>query len=210
MQLRCPYCKDTFARLEGKSCPSCGKALRFTRRAEGTKPRRSARFRDRDPMAGKSNVPAVVLPWLVWNRRPRVLFWTTVCVGVVIARLLLTRVPVAPAARPDTIERTSQDLRVLNTALEWFRVNCGRYPTDAEGLKALVRDPGVKGWQGYYIEALYPDRWGRPYAYATSNDTVRLLSCGPDGTNGTADDIVAPPADYGELMKRLAIGARKR
>jgi len=39
-------------------------------------------------------------------------------------------------------------------SLEIFRKDTGRYPTANEGLEALLRDPGVQGWDGpYYSES---------------------------------------------------------
>ena len=36
------------------------------------------------------------------------------------------------------------------TSLASFRLDCGRYPTQVEGLSALLNDPGIRGWQGPY------------------------------------------------------------
>jgi hypothetical protein len=40
----------------------------------------------------------------------------------------------------------------LRTALITFYANCGRYPTNEEGLKALVVNPGLRCWDGPYLE----------------------------------------------------------
>lgn len=91
--------------------------------------------------------------------------------------------------------RTVKNLQVLRTALACFRRDCGRYPTPAEGLKALYLPPRLAGWKGPYIAALKPDPWRHDYQYACSNETVTLFSAGPDGLAGTADDIAAPLPD---------------
>lgn len=39
----------------------------------------------------------------------------------------------------------------LLTALATFRLDCDRYPSQEEGLKALTTNPGIKGWDGPYL-----------------------------------------------------------
>jgi general secretion pathway protein G len=80
--------------------------------------------------------------------------------------------------------------------LDAFNIDTGRYPTDAEGLDALWQEPaGTRGWKGPYLQRGIPnDPWGHPYVYqrtvTNGKPSYRLLSLGPDGKRGTADDIV--------------------
>ncbi len=53
----------------------------------------------------------------------------------------------------------------LGIALDMFRFDTGRYPTNEEGLRALIEDPGIDGWQGggeaekaFRLGAYRPDR----------------------------------------------------
>jgi general secretion pathway protein G len=87
------------------------------------------------------------------------------------------------------------DIAMLETALDAFEVDAGRYPTTEEGLAALVTPPAsIKAWHGPYIKRGVPnDPWGNPYVYrfpgqnnATGYD---LASFGPDGNEGGGDDI---------------------
>ncbi len=81
----------------------------------------------------------------------------------------------------------------LGVALDLFEQDVGRYPTDAEGLAALVESAGIAEWHGPYLKSkLKPDPWGNAYNY--SLDPARpgqyvLRSSGPDGQLGTEDDI---------------------
>ena len=50
-------------------------------------------------------------------------------------------------------------------ALNNFEADCARFPTTAEGLSALVANPGVVGWKGPYWEGSFPDRWGGTWRY---------------------------------------------
>jgi general secretion pathway protein G len=56
----------------------------------------------------------------------------------------------------------------LKTALDMFLVDVGRYPTQQEGLEALVQNPGtMTNWHGPYVKAnnVPVDPWGQPYQY---------------------------------------------
>jgi general secretion pathway protein G len=57
----------------------------------------------------------------------------------------------------------------LGTALDAFALDTGRYPSDSEGLEALLEAPSdAKGWDGPYLKKAVPlDPWGNPYDYAT-------------------------------------------
>jgi general secretion pathway protein G len=91
------------------------------------------------------------------------------------------------------ITAAKTDIAALETALGTFEVDCGRYPTAEEGLRALVEAPGnVQGWHGPYISRGVPsDPWGNAYVYhypGTHNPNgFDLYSMGPDGREGTDD-----------------------
>ncbi len=143
--------------------------------------------------------------------RPRVMLWSIGFAVMAFIWIIMGNVKIGiPNASITKMDITRNELRTMRTALEWFRTNCKRYPTTEEGLAALVIDPGVPGWQGHYIQALPPDLWGRPFQYASSNDTVRLFSAGADGLTGTADDVQAPDPDYKALMQRLTGAGKAR
>ncbi len=86
----------------------------------------------------------------------------------------------------------------IKTALGSFEMDCGRFPTTSEGLIALVVKPSdltpAAKWQPYMEESKIPsDPWGWEYLYrcpGSENTTgYDLLSPGPDGEEGTEDDI---------------------
>ncbi len=83
----------------------------------------------------------------------------------------------------------------LSAALDLFEMHNGRYPTTGEGLAALRTAPsGATGWRGPYLKRGVPvDPWGKPYVYRSPGQNNRedydLFSTGPDGIEGTADDI---------------------
>ena len=83
----------------------------------------------------------------------------------------------------------------LSAALDLFEMHNGRYPTTSEGLAALRTAPaGASDWKGPYLKRSVPlDPWGKPYVYRApgqhNRDDYDLFSIGPDGVEGTADDI---------------------
>ena len=78
-------------------------------------------------------------------------------------------------------------------ALDAYRLDVGRYPTNEQGLNALVTPPPNEArWRGPYLGKAVPnDPWGKSYVYrapGTGRD-FDLLSYGKDGSpGGSADD----------------------
>lgn len=85
----------------------------------------------------------------------------------------------------------------FETALFPYRMNVGTYPSTEEGLKALLVAPEGKAdrWKGPYLkdDKALVDSFGKPYGYrfpsAKNPGKYDLWSFGPDGQDGTADDI---------------------
>jgi len=87
----------------------------------------------------------------------------------------------------------------LKTPLVTYRLQMGSYPSTEEGLQALMTAPANKAdrWRGPYLaegtKLPLLDPWNNPYQYrypGTHNkDGYDLWSKGPDGVDGTDDDI---------------------
>ncbi len=95
----------------------------------------------------------------------------------------------------DYLSRAKSDvtriqLENIATALDLYRLDVGRYPSQEEGLEALVASPaGVDRWSGPYLKdrALPLDPWDRDYIYAIPGNhdgTFDLSSLGSDGAEG--------------------------
>ncbi len=95
------------------------------------------------------------------------------------------------------LARAEADVKAnLALALDLFELDNGRYPTTEEGLNALrIKPPDAKNWNGPYLKRDALDPWGRPYRYrypgAQNPADYDLFSLGPDGSEGTPDDIVS-------------------
>ena len=96
------------------------------------------------------------------------------------------------------VQTTFAYIQTLAQAIERYETNVGRYPTTEQGLAALVAPPGdlinPASWAGPYITATASSRdpWGNEYQYISPGRDGRafdLWSFGPDGIDGTEDDI---------------------
>src|SRR4051812_32857361 len=92
---------------------------------------------------------------------------------------------------------TSADqIAQLKTALKLYNRDCGKYPSTAEGLNALVTKPAsCPHWKPYLEQDSVPvDPWGEPFEYfypGTHGQEIEIISKGKDGQLNTADDIVS-------------------
>ena len=91
-----------------------------------------------------------------------------------------------------------QNLNDIEQALQTYRQDNGRYPSNEQGLLALIikpsRAPVPKGWKtGGYIDRLPRDPWGHPYQYRLSEDGAQfdVFSFGAKGPDeGDDSDTV--------------------
>lgn len=84
-------------------------------------------------------------------------------------------------------------IAALETALENYRVDTGRLPTQEQGLIALDKAPSNETkWAGPYLKKSMPlDPWGNPYQFRVPGEKAEIdvFSLGKDGKpGGTADD----------------------
>jgi general secretion pathway protein G len=79
----------------------------------------------------------------------------------------------------------------IKTALDRYEVENGQYPKNLQDL--ITRPNDSKNWSGPYLDAIPVDPWQHPYQYVwpgrNNPSGYDLYSWGPDGQDGTADDI---------------------
>jgi len=79
-------------------------------------------------------------------------------------------------------------------ALQLFYIDVGRYPSESEGLMALLSEPsGTQNWRGPYLDKPedVQDPWGRVYLYRIpgKDGAFDLYTYGRDGhSGGTRED----------------------
>jgi general secretion pathway protein G len=89
--------------------------------------------------------------------------------------------------------QTKVQIKSLETALQLYRLDNGKYPTTEQGLQALVEAPAAgelaKSWRegGYLEKGKVPkDPWRNDYIYLSpgTHGDFDLISYGPDGIAG--------------------------
>jgi general secretion pathway protein G len=86
-------------------------------------------------------------------------------------------------------ETAKTQLRNLEAALELYNIDTGTYPTETEGLIALIKTPkSAVAWRGPYLkrEDALRDPWGQTYVYRNPGEhgVYDVLSLGKDGKPG--------------------------
>ncbi len=129
--------------------------------------------------------------------------FTLIEVMVVVAILGILAAIIVPRImdRPDEarIIKAKQDIRVIESALQLYRLDNFDYPSTDQGLEALIQEPAgtpePKNWKsGGYLERLPKDPWGNEYHYLNPgvNGDIDIFSYGSDGSpdgEGTGADI---------------------
>jgi general secretion pathway protein G len=85
------------------------------------------------------------------------------------------------------LKAAQAQIELFGTALDSYRLDVGKYPTTEEGIEALQRDTGVKGWAGSYLKKEIPeDPWNRSYFYRSPGEhgDYDLFTYGADGSVG--------------------------
>ena len=100
---------------------------------------------------------------------------------------------ITSAAREQAAEAK---LREFSAKLETYRMVAGMYPSETQGLQALVEKPTSapepRRWKAQF-KSLPKDPWGQEYQYhypgRTDTSTYEILSKGEDMEEGTEDDL---------------------
>lgn len=87
------------------------------------------------------------------------------------------------------ITKAKLEISTLQNSLSMYRVENGSYPTQEQGLAALVTKPEVepvpRNWRRKYINKLPKDPWGNDYQYRNPGEygDVDIFSFGNGGEN---------------------------
>jgi general secretion pathway protein G len=91
------------------------------------------------------------------------------------------------------VRAAQAQIGLFHKMLEDFHLDVGSYPSTELGLNSLrVQPDGLTKWQGPYAANEIPmDPWQNPYQYACTGDEYQIWSWGPDGADGTGDEIMS-------------------
>jgi general secretion pathway protein G len=92
---------------------------------------------------------------------------------------------------------TENQIAAFKAALQSYYIDCGRFPSEAQGLGALwekpVMSPVPDSWAGPYVDReITADPWGNTYRYASEEFfgggklPFTIMSLGADGKEGGA------------------------
>ena len=123
---------------------------------------------------------------------------------LIIIGLLATLVVTKVASNIDkaSIITTKANLKILHSAVNQFKMDTSRYPTQDEGLTALILQPSdVTTWEpGGYLETteINKDAWDNDFVYEAfpeSGMPFAIRSWGPDKEPDTDDDLLCTDAN---------------
>jgi general secretion pathway protein G len=100
------------------------------------------------------------------------------------------------------LDAAKAQIGLFRPALERYALNLGDFPTTEQGLDALSESPSdleeekKSEWAGPYISTISKDPWGHKFFYEFppthgTSEFPDIWSSGPDGKDGTEDDIVS-------------------
>lgn len=122
-----------------------------------------------------------------------------IMVVVVILGILAALVVPKIVSRPDQAKlvKAKQDVLAIESALDLYKLDNGFYPSNEQGLQALViqpsNEPVPANWKsGGYLKELPIDPWGHAYRYQNpgSHSEIDISSDGPPATATKPANII--------------------
>ena len=132
-----------------------------------------------------------------------------IVIGILLAIGGLVLVNVLGASEKADAGNTRIQLQAFEQALEQFKAEMKRWPSEEEGIVVLWSASNLESdedrdrWGGPYLKKPAPqDLWGNDWIYRQPSEIegldYDLISVGPDGEEGTEDDISIHEGRVGE------------
>lgn len=94
------------------------------------------------------------------------------------------------------IKTTKSQIKLIENALDLYKLDNYTYPTTDQGLEALITKPSgspePKNWKsGGYLKGskLPQDAWGGDFVYFYESGAYEILSLGADGQEGGEEEL---------------------
>ncbi len=129
------------------------------------------------------------------NRRGFTLIEVMLVLVILVILASLAGVQIMSAQRSANIRAAKSQVGMFKTCIESYQLDLNQYPTSLEALITSSGDSQGGQWSGPYLDAKQVplDPWRAEYRFAspgTQNpDSYDVWSMGPDGSDGTEDDI---------------------
>ncbi|MBM4107002.1 MAG: type II secretion system protein GspG [Phycisphaerae bacterium] len=142
-------------------------------------------------------------------RRAFTILELLIVIGILLAIGGLVLVNILGASEKADVGNARLQLQAFEQAMEQFRAEMKRWPSEDEGIavlwtsSSLESDEDRERWGGPYLKKPAPkDLWGHEWVYRQPSEVegleYDLLSVGPDGEEGTEDDISVHEGRVGE------------
>ncbi len=122
---------------------------------------------------------------------------TIIVVAIIVAFAAGAMIMLGPVLFAGKDAAAKNQIATFVQALEVYNLQCGNYPTEEQGLAALVKKPTIEpspeGWRGPYLSKseLPKDPWGTEYKYMLPGPEgmpYGIVSYGADGKEGGEGD----------------------
>lgn len=207
-KFKCPYCQKVIGEKPKSTCPFCKKKMRvpvtFLPKEKREKYEERARNIRKHREQKQQEMVEAPISDSIFSRKPLIVMFCIAVLAISGAMLAIKTDKVFNAGRPTLREdKAERQVSVLFVALKNFKKEIGRYPTEEEGLKALVINPGITYWTHPFVSLIKPDPWMQNYVYRLTEETNAIVfSCGKDRLPDTDDDIYPSLSIVNELIEK--------
>ena len=130
------------------------------------------------------------------NKKDEGFSFFEIIVALIIISILASLVGITVFSNISKAQRISakSQIQTFALALNSYFTDCGKFPTEDQGLEALWLQPpdAPKGWDGPYLDSQIPDDpWDNEYIYKTPGPhglPFEIICLGTDGSEGGEDN----------------------
>ena len=83
----------------------------------------------------------------------------------------------------------NEQLKILISGCKKYHYNTGQHVSKLADFKSPPEGMSEKEWKGPYLGKILADPWGNEMIVESNEETVVVLSCGPNGLKGNSDDL---------------------